>query len=98
MLCAAPLKIPTQGRESIRTALGFKASYDWRVGGILIKPEVRAAWQHEYLDSSYDVDAGFSGLANSDFTVRGPEIGRDSLLLGAGVAVLWNERTSTYVY
>ena len=30
--------------------------------------------------------------------MHSPEIGDDSLLVGAGVAVLWNERTSTYVF
>jgi outer membrane autotransporter protein len=63
-----------------------------------VKPELRAAWQHEYGDSSFDLESGFRNAADTGFTVRGPEIGRDSLLLGAGVAVLWNERTSTYVY
>ncbi len=94
----APLNIRSQGGESVRTALGFKATYDWKIGGVLVKPELRAAWQHEYGDAGFDVDAGFAGASNSGFTVRGPEIGRDSLLLGAGVAVLWNERTATYVY
>ena len=36
--------------------------------------------------------------AGGGFNVFGPEVGRDSLLLGAGVAVMLNERTSTYVY
>lgn len=94
----APLNIASQGAESIRTALGFKASYDWRVGGAIIKPEVRAAWQHEFGDDTFDVSSSFAGSANSGFTVRGPEIGRDSALLGGGFAILWNERTSTYVY
>jgi outer membrane autotransporter protein len=55
-------------------------------------------WQHEYGDRSYDISAGFAGGAGNSFVVRGPEIGRDSLLLGAGVAVMFSERTSTYVY
>ena len=94
----APLNIASQGAESLRTALGFKAAYDWRVGGVIVKPEIRAAWQHEFGDASFDVRSSFAGSANSGFTVRGPEIGRDSVLLGGGFAVLWNERTSTYVY
>lgn len=94
----APLNIASQSAESLRTAFGFKATYDWRAGGVIIKPELRAAWQHEYGDRAYDVSSSFAGSANSGFTVRGPEIGRDSALLGAGVAVMWNERTATYVF
>jgi outer membrane autotransporter protein len=42
--------------------------------------------------------AGFANGAGNDFTVSGPKIGRDSFLLGTGVAVLWNERVNTYIY
>ena len=94
----APLKFTDQSGESLRTALGMKASYDIQAGGVVIRPEVRAAWQHEFGDSSFAIDSRFANGAGNTFTVHGPEIGDDSLLLGAGVAVLWNERTSTYVY
>ena len=94
----APLRIGNQNEESLRTALGLKASYDWQVGGVIVRPEARAAWQHEFGDSSYALDSRFANGAGNTFTVRGPDIGDDSLLVGGGVAVLWNERTSTYVY
>ena len=94
----APLKFGSNSSESLRTALGLKASYDIQAGGVVIRPEVRASWQHEFGDSSYALDSRLANGAGNTFTVHGPEIGDDSLLLGAGVAVLWNERTSTYVY
>jgi T5SS/PEP-CTERM-associated repeat protein/autotransporter-associated beta strand protein len=94
----APLEIAGRNAESIRSALGFKASYDWRVGGVLIKPEIRAAWQHEYGDKSYDLSASFASGAGNSFLVNGPETGRDSLLLGAGFAIQCSERFSTYLY
>ena len=94
----APLRIANQNEESLRTALGLKASYDWQVGGVIVRPEARAAWQHEFDTSSYALDSRLASGAGNNFTVRGPDIGNDSLLLGGGVAVLWNERTSTYVY
>ena len=59
---------------------------------------MRAAWQHEYGDSSYALDATFANGAGSSFLVNGPEVGRDSLLLGAGFALQLTERTATYVY
>ena len=96
----APLKIASHSGESLRTSLGFKASYDIHplASGVVIRPEIRAAWQHEFGDSSFALDSRFANGGGNTFTVRGPEIGDDSLLVGAGVAVLWNERTSTYVY
>ncbi|MEZ0254411.1 MAG: autotransporter outer membrane beta-barrel domain-containing protein, partial [Chthoniobacter sp.] len=94
----APLHFGSQGQESIRTALGIKASYDWKVGGVIVRPEFRAAWQHEYGDAAYEIDSSFANGGGSTFTVNGPRIGRDSLLVGAGFAIQINERFSTYFY
>ncbi len=94
----APLDVHGGKGESLRTAFGIKASYDWKVGGILIKPEIRAAWQHEYGDSAYSLDSSFANGAGNSFLVNGPELGRDSALLGAGFAVQFNDRMSTYFY
>ena len=94
----APLNISGSTAQSIRSALGFKASYDWKVGGLLIKPELRAAWQHEYGESSHAIGATFVNGASNGFLVNGPVIGRDSLLLGAGFAIQCSERCATYLY
>jgi outer membrane autotransporter protein len=94
----APLDIHSTNAESVRTTLGMKASFDWKIGGVIVRPEIRVSWQHEYGDSSYGLDASFANGAGNGFLVNGPEIGRDSLLLGAGVAIQCSERCSTYVY
>jgi outer membrane autotransporter protein len=94
----APLKFGDQSVDSIRSALGIKASYDWKIGGVLIRPELRVSWQHEYGDSTYSIVASFANGAGNSFSVSGPPIGRDSLLVGAGAAVLWNDHISTYIY
>ncbi|WP_165920171.1 autotransporter domain-containing protein [Chthoniobacter flavus] len=94
----APLDIHGGKGESLRTAFGIKASYDWKVGGVLIKPEIRAAWQHEYGDTAYSLDSSFANGAGDSFRVAGPQLGRDSALLGAGFAIQCSERCSTYFY
>ena len=94
----APLNIHGGEGESLRTAFGFKASYDWKCGGLLVKPEIRAAWQHEYGDAAYALDSSFANGAGNSFLVNGPQLGRDSALLGAGFAIQFNERLSTYFY
>jgi outer membrane autotransporter protein len=68
------------------------------VGNILVRPELRAAWQHEFGDTANSIVASFANGAGSSFTVDGPAIGRDSLLIGAGAAVLLNDRVSVYAY
>jgi len=94
----APLKFPDQNSESERTALGMKASYEWKVGRVIIKPEISLAWQHEYGDQAYSIISSFASGAGNSFTVTGPQVGRDSLLVGAGAAVLLSDRISIYAY
>jgi len=94
----APLSFNSQNTDSIRTSVGLKTSYEWKIGGVLVKPELRAAWQHEFGDTDSSIVSRFANGAGNSFTVNGPQIGRDSLLVGAGVAVLLNDRISTYAY
>jgi uncharacterized protein YhjY with autotransporter beta-barrel domain len=93
-----PLTFPDQNANSNRTALGAKISYDWHVGHAVVRPEFRAAWQHEFGDTEDSIIASFANGAGNSFTVNGPEIGRDSLLIGAGAAVIFNDRVSVYAY
>jgi len=94
----APLKFPRQNTESERTAVGGKVSYQWKIGNITAIPQFSAAWQHEFGDTTYSVVANLASGAGNSFTVFGPQIGRDSLLIGAGATVILNERVSAYLY
>ena len=94
----APLAYPSQHADSYRTAFGMRASYDWKIGPVHFIPEVRAAWQHEFGDTDYSLVSSFANGAGNSFTVVGPEIGRDSMLLSAGFAIQWSDRISTYAY
>ncbi len=94
----APLKVDSQNAESERTAFGAKASYEWKVGHVVLIPEFSAAWQHEFGAQSYSIVSSFANGAGNNFTVNSPQIGRDSMLIGAGAAVLLNERISIYAY
>jgi outer membrane autotransporter protein len=94
----APLDIHGGEGESLRTAFGFKASYDWKVRHIIIRPEFSAAWQHEFGDTVFALNSNFGGSSGSSFLADGPRMGRDSALLGAGISIQLNERVSTYFY
>jgi outer membrane autotransporter protein len=41
-----PLQIRHGSQESLRTDLGFRASYEWQVGKVLVEPYLKAAWEH----------------------------------------------------
>jgi outer membrane autotransporter protein len=94
----APMKFPDQNTESERTAFGAQASYEWKIGHITVIPQVSAAWQHEFGATTYSIVANLASGAGNSFTVNGPDIGRDSLLVGAGATLILSERVSTYLY
>jgi autotransporter-associated beta strand protein len=94
----APLSFLRKSAESLRSAVGIRASYDIKAGNTIIRPEVRASWQHEFGDTTYSLESTFATLGGSAFTAFGPTTGRDSLLVRAGFSILWNDRFSTYAY
>ena len=94
----APLIIQDQDENSFRATTGLHASYDIKAGHFIFRPEVRVAYQHEYCDQAYQVDSQLASGAGGVFRVRGPDIGRDSALVGTGMSMQWNNRLSTYVY
>ena len=77
---------PADG-SSLSTTIGLRASTRIDLGshGTLV-PEVRAGWQHEFLDQSQTLTAQLAGTAASPFTVVGPRFGRESALVGIGVS------------
>jgi len=92
------LKFRDQSYESERTIFGAKASYNWKIGKVALIPQVSAGWVHEYGSVAYAVVANFANGAGNSFTVDGPEIGRDGVLVDAGMSMLWSDRVSTYIY
>ena len=94
----APMSLSSQHTTSLISTVGMKASYDWKIGNTIIRPEVRLNWQHEYGDVSSTIGSRLASGAGDPFLVTGPEIGRDSMVLGAGFAVVLSDRLSTYLY
>ena len=94
----APLTVSGKSADSSRTSLGIRASFEGHIGSVVIRPEVRLAWQHEFGGTSYAITSRFATLGGNPFTVSGTAVGRDSLLASAGFIIMWNERLGTYVY
>jgi len=93
-----PMTVASQHTDSIVGAFGMKASYDWKIGGITVRPELRLEWEHEYGDVVTSVQSQLADGTGNPFTVKSPEIGRDSLHVGAGFGVVFSERVSAYAY
>jgi hypothetical protein len=96
----APLEIQDQDQDSSRLAVGVRAAYDWHVGskGVIFRPEVRAAWHHEFSDTAYEVDSRLASGAGDVFPVFGPTVGRDSGQVRAGLAVILSPNWALSAY
>src|SRR6267143_664936 len=95
------LHYPDQDEHSLRSNLGLRWSFDWKLGDhLILRTESRAVWKHEFEDTAYGITSRFAlaALGPSNLTVFGPDIGRDSALVSGGFSLLWNERVSTYAH
>jgi len=81
----APLSYPDQHQESLRSNLGVRIAYSTEVGRMTLTPQARVSWQHEFLDSTQSIDSNIAADPGPVLTANGPHIGRDSLLLSAGL-------------
>jgi outer membrane autotransporter protein len=91
----APLEVHSQDADSLYSQVGMHLMYRVQCGKVVLVPEIELGWRHEYLDSTVSLDSQFASGAGMVFDVRGPELGRDSLVAGAGVTIRWNDRVST---
>jgi fibronectin-binding autotransporter adhesin len=93
----APLAIEDQEADSLRTTLAWKVSYDWQIQKMTLRPYGRIGWQHEFMDDQQAVGARFVGGGGSIFTVQSPDVGRDSIVAGAGAQALFSESVSAWM-
>jgi outer membrane autotransporter protein len=93
----APLQIFSKSAESLRTDVGFRASYQWQIGKIVVEPAFRAAWEHEFKYSALPITAGFAAAPGPSATFFGPSEGHDSAVVSAGITAQWTPTIATYV-
>ena len=93
----APMAIHSQSAESLRTDLGFRASYNWQVGKVPVEPTLQVAWEHEYKYTDLPLIAGIAGDPSASDTFVGPNEGHDSAIISAGVTAYWTPTISTYI-
>ncbi len=83
--------------DSLRSLVGLRLAAQFgKPKGPKFVPEVRARWEHEFLDQNASFDARFIGGGGS-FVTRGVQLGRESVVVGAGLAVVFSQDVSAYV-
>jgi outer membrane autotransporter protein len=93
----APLQIHSASEESLRSDLGFRASYQWQLGKVVLAPYLTVAWEHEFKYSALPVTAGLAAIPGPDVTFVGPAEGQDSAVISAGIAIALTPSISTYI-
>ncbi len=85
---AAPVNLDVAGVDasSLRSVIGGRASREVCTGrGLLLVPQVRAGWLHEFLETDTVINNRFGSVGGSSFAIQGLDLGRDWALVGAGV-------------
>ncbi len=93
------LAVDQQNVNSLRTNIGGRIAYAWNVTEkIVIVPEVRMFWQHEFLNNPRNIGASLDGGNGAGFGYETSTPDRDSVFAGAGISAQFGERWSGYVY
>jgi len=93
-----PLKIESQHASSLRSRIGPRLAHTSRWGQTLVTPSVSVQWQHEFLDDELPFDARFANDPSRLFTVHGPKVGSDSMLITAGLNFTWKRYAAYLAY
>jgi outer membrane autotransporter protein len=88
----APLTIPSQGESSFSTEIGMAASPRFKIGSLVLAPNLSAAWKYQFQGYQDNLTAGLASGAN--FMVQGPATGQSLAVLDAGVSASFNQALS----
>jgi fibronectin-binding autotransporter adhesin len=92
------LAVNGQSTSSVRTQLGSRFSRDVELGeGHVVNLGLKLGWAHELSDTGTTTTASFSGAPGAAFAVQGAQRGRDSALVGVGVASKLDQLSSVYL-
>jgi outer membrane autotransporter protein len=95
-----PLSVPAVSGDSLVSTLAARLAMPINVGGFgTVVPEVRAGWQHEFLDIGHNINVAFAATPapGSPFLITGATVGRDSALVGVGVTHDLNADTRVFL-
>jgi T5SS/PEP-CTERM-associated repeat protein len=81
-----PLNIHGDSQDSLVTDVGARAYYTWQGAKTTIIPQVKLAWEHEYLYSNLPLTISAPALGATT-TVYGPNVGHDSMLIDASLSI-----------
>jgi T5SS/PEP-CTERM-associated repeat protein len=88
---AVPTAVDAYDRWSVQSSLGLAIAYEQPFKHLVVKPELRVAWLHEFNTDEQDVNYQLiGGTAGNTFSVRSPD--EDVVELGASLELLFADR------
>ena len=91
------LSVDAVGAQSFTGHLGTRLTCYKNLGpNLILAPEFRALWRHEFLDENRIVSAAFAAVPTGSYAVSGLDLGRDAAVLGGGVNLYLGRRTSLF--
>lgn len=90
----AALTVQSDRANSLRSSVGARLRTNVAMGSGVVTPELRASWQHEFLDKARDIRASFVDQSlPGTFTTTTAGAGTDFGIVGAGVSMSLAVRT-----
>src|SRR3990167_1471581 len=81
------------------TPSGGRIAYNWNVTpNILLIPEIRVLWQHEFLNNPRAIASTLDGGSGPSFDYATASPDRDSVFAGAGVSAQFGDRWNAFVF
>src|SRR5271165_2433251 len=82
-----PLQIHGDSQDSLVTDVGGRAYYTWHGSNTTVIPQVKLAWEHEFLYSNLPLTISAPALDGATTTVYGPNVGHDSMIIDATLSI-----------
>ncbi len=87
------LRVSQQNASSLNSTLGGRIAYEWMVSPrVVLVPEIRMLWQHEFLNGSREIGAALDGGKGAGFNYWTATPDRDSVFAGVGVGARISDR------
>lgn len=87
------LRVSQQNANSLRTTFGGRVAYTWNLTErVILIPEVRMFWLHEFLNNPRIIGAALDGGSGVGFDYLTSTPDRDSVFAGTGVTAQVGER------
>ena len=90
------LNVDSHSDDSLRSRLGGRLYFAAPYETVLWRPFLDAAWQHEFMENSNSLSAGFNGAGVGSFTVQAPKNSRESALISIGTDIDVDKDTTVF--